>query len=323
MHATSRRALDATGLALATALAVWALVCSAGRPGARPWPFVGAVVLGVVAFVAGRFLVRWASVAPGAVVIAVALLAFLVRPGSVNEAGGGVLRYANANAALFGIAAIGAFSMRSPSDRYEIDPPIALTVAAGFAVLTAVTASVAGVVALVVALWLIVLGGRYAGPLALALIVLAFGVTAAVGVGTPRAGDDDFAVRTQLWHEAIRLAHTDEVRGIGPGRFAALTTVSRDADLRWAHDEYLQVNAELGIVGVVLVVVLLGWVAVRLLVAARFHQPLAVWGAGALACTGLHASVDYIAHFPIVVALTAVMVGAGATDPHPVRGSRG
>lgn len=323
MPVLRRRGLDATGLALAGALAVWAVVSSAGRPGARPLPFIGAIVLAVVAFVAGRRLVRWASVAPGAAVIAVALLAFLARPESVNEAGGGVLRYANANAALFGIAAIGALSLRAASDRLEIDPPVALTVVAGFVVLTAITASVAGIVALVAGLVVVVLGGRVAGPLALVLIVLAFAITAAIGAGTPRTGDDDFAVRTRLWHEAVRLADTDPVRGIGPGRFAALTTVSRDRDLRWAHDEYLQTYAELGSVGLVLVLLLVGWAAVRLMVAARFHQSFAAWGAGALACTGLHASVDYVAHFPVVVFVTALMVGAGATDRHPARESPG
>jgi len=324
MQATSHGALDAAGVGLAVALAGWAFVASAGRAGARPWPFAGCVAVGVVSFAAGRLLRRWTPTAPGAAVVVVALVAFVMRPGSVNQSGGGVLRYANANAALFGLGVIGALSVCAASDRLEVERPIAVLVAVGFAVLTALTGSVAGVVALIAAFLIAIVARRLASVVALALILLAIGLTAAFALRAPVHGNSDFAVRTRLWHEAVRLAHSDEVRGIGPGRFAAATTVTRDADLRWAHDEYLQVNAELGVVGLALVLLVLGWAAVRVLAAARTAQPAAMWGAGALACTGLHASVDYVAHFPVVVALTAVLVGAGATGRRRARrGSRG
>src|SRR5439155_14894138 len=74
MLSSRRRMLDAIGLALAAALAMWASVTAIGRTGARPLAFVGGVLLAVGAFVAGRRLMAWRAAAPSLVVAGAALL---------------------------------------------------------------------------------------------------------------------------------------------------------------------------------------------------------------------------------------------------------
>lgn len=322
MLSSRRRVLDAFGGALAVVLATWAMVSAIGKSDARPFAFVAGVLVGVGAFCAGRALMRWRAAAPCLAVALVALLGAIVGRGHVTEAGGLPLRYANANAALFALGAL-AIAAAVAGAITIASRPVVMVTALIFVGLTVATRSVAGVLTLAVGA-LIALAGRWlAGPLAVAVVVLIMGVTSAFAVATPHEGHDDVAVRTQLWHEAVRLMHTEPVRGIGPGRFSVLNTVSRDADLRWAHNDYLQVGAELGAIGLVLVVLLLFWAALELLLAARLHQPLAPWAAGALAASAVHAGVDYVFHFAVVIALTALMVGAGTSHHHRTPETRG
>ena len=103
MLSSRRRMLDAIGLALAAALAMWASVTAIGRTGARPLAFVGGVLLAVGAFVAGRRLMAWRAAAPSLVVAGAALLGAVIGRARLTESGGPPLRYANANAALFAL----------------------------------------------------------------------------------------------------------------------------------------------------------------------------------------------------------------------------
>jgi len=116
------------------------------------------------------------------------------------------------------------------------------------------------------------------------------------------------------------------VFGVGPGRFAdASPTASRDPDLRWAHNEFLQSGAESGLPGFVLSVLLFLW-GFGALWANAGHAAnegfATALGAAALATLGAHASVDYVLHFPAVAlaggALVGSALGAGATRYRPV-----
>ncbi|HEX4727067.1 MAG TPA: hypothetical protein VH298_04685, partial [Jatrophihabitans sp.] len=90
-----------------------------------------------------------------------------------------------------------------------------------------------------------------------------------------------------------------------------------DGSLRvfaYAHDEYLQLFAELGLIGLVCLIGC-GISLVRLLVrgrpAAGYRWAL---GVAALLCTAISVAFDFTGHFPAITLTTAVLVGC-ATRP--------
>jgi hypothetical protein len=121
--------------------------------------------------------------------------------------------------------------------------------------------------------------------------------------------------RTGARHAALRLVAQHPLTGTGPGQ----------ADLRWkghdhgsqlyayVHNEYLQVAAELGLVGLALLVILL--VAImRMLWRARPTGPgdtRATW-AGVVAATAafaVHSGFDFVWHLPAIVLTVTLLVG--------------
>jgi hypothetical protein len=98
--------------------------------------------------------------------------------------------------------------------------------------------------------------------------------------------------------------------GVGPGRFAAESpTAASDPDLRQAHNEFLQSGAESGVLGYILIVSLVLWGFAALGTSSeRLSGPLAAAG---LAILGIHASIDYVLHFPAVALAVAAVVGTG------------
>ena len=125
--------------------------------------------------------------------------------------------------------------------------------------------------------------------------------------------------RTGAQHAALRLVTQHPLTGTGPGQ----------ADLRWkghdhgsqlytyVHNEYLQVTAELGLVGAALLAVLLVALG-RLLWRARATGPPVVGWAGAIAAAAafaVHSGFDFVWHLPAV--LLTVTLLAGVIIPAP------
>jgi hypothetical protein len=119
--------------------------------------------------------------------------------------------------------------------------------------------------------------------------------------------------RSGALHAAVRLAAEHPVTGTGPGQ----------ADLRWkgydhgaqlfayVHNEYAQVAAELGLLGLVLLAVLLVAVA-RSLWRARTTAPSGATWAGVVAATAafaVHSAFDFVWHLPAVVLTVTLLVG--------------
>jgi O-Antigen ligase len=111
---------------------------------------------------------------------------------------------------------------------------------------------------------------------------------------------------------ALQLAAERPLTGTGPNR-AVLTWVqdSRRVTGRYAHNEYLQVLAELGFIGLALLVVLLAglaWTVWR----GRPHAPsTAVWAGAAagLAALAVHSALDFLWHLPAIPLAGAVLAG--------------
>jgi hypothetical protein len=83
-----------------------------------------------------------------------------------------------------------------------------------------------------------------------------------------------------------------------------------DRDTVYAHNEFLEQAAELGWADFVLVVLLLLWVFVRLAVVPEADAVTAL-AAVAFAGTSIHASLDYVWHFPSILLVAAALVGTG------------
>jgi O-antigen ligase len=118
---------------------------------------------------------------------------------------------------------------------------------------------------------------------------------------------------------ALRVIAEHPLTGAGPG----------GADLRWkepdggthffayAHNEYVQIAAELGLVGLALLALLLLTVA-RLLWSARATAPSSAAWAGVVAATAafaVHSGFDFVWHLPAVVLAVMLLVGAVLAAP--------
>jgi hypothetical protein len=126
--------------------------------------------------------------------------------------------------------------------------------------------------------------------------------------------------RTGALHAALRLVAQHPLTGTGPGH----------AHLRWkgqghgtqlfayVHNEYLQVAAELGLVGVVLLAVLLVAIARLLWRARATGRPGATWAgaAAAAAAFATHSGFDFVWHLPAIVLTVTLLVGAALPAPN-------
>jgi hypothetical protein len=118
---------------------------------------------------------------------------------------------------------------------------------------------------------------------------------------------------------ALQVAAEHPLTGAGPGH-AELRWKEPDGGIQffaYAHNEYAQVLAELGLVGLALLAILLAALA-RLLWSARATSPSEAAWAGAVAATAafaVHSGFDFVWHLPAVV--LAVMLLVGAVLPAP------
>ena len=119
--------------------------------------------------------------------------------------------------------------------------------------------------------------------------------------------------RTGALHAALRLVSQHPLTGTGPGQ----------AELRWkgsdhgthlyayVHNEYLQLAAELGLVGLVLLAVLLAATA-RLLWRTRPTGRASGTWAGVVAASvafAIHSGFDFVWHLPAIVLTVTLLIG--------------
>lgn len=272
--------------------------------------------------------VRQASVCapPVAILVAVALLSMWPVAAAGTPRTGeafGALSYANASAALYLLAAVsGLVLTRTAQSRTGRD----LATVAVVAVVVAVLAS--GSVAAIVLLALPAIAFRVRDPrsarilLALGGAVLLTAVASTWWIADRFEPADDGSrervvvralspERLSYWSEALDLAAEHPVTGVGAGRFRDLAPSARgNVDAVAVHNEYLQAAAELGVVGLFLLLALMGWGFVRLAVSA--HDPAAALAGAGLAALGVQASIDYVLHAPAVVLVLVALLATGA-----------
>jgi O-antigen ligase len=164
----------------------------------------------------------------------------------------------------------------------------------------------------------LVLGGVLVGCVAAAIVLGGLGAAAPLVAETriTLASPD----RSGAVGAALRVAAEHPLTGAGPGQ----------ADLRWreaeggtqffgyAHNEYAQVAAELGLVGLGLLAVLLVALGRLLWRARAAGAPVVGWAgvAAATAAFAVHSGFDFLWHLPAVVLTMILLVGVIIPAPH-------
>jgi O-antigen ligase len=318
------KAYDMLGTGLVGAFVAWT-VTSADVQDSNPFPQVGIVVAGGVAYVVGRLLGGYDPIRV-ALVVALGILTATIASGPRAFSGGPLappLGYANANGALYALgvasAAIVATCAKKPATRW-----LAGLLALGlFGLIVASASQAATVLAAAIVLAALTarrLGRRFA-LLAPMFVVGGVAITIIVGLthGMPALAAIEQALterRAMLWQEALEITAREPILGVGPGMFADTSpTAIADADARWAHSAYLQVAAETGILGALLLGAMLLW-AYGALYRSPQDPRLVVIVTAAATAFALHAAMDFLVHFPTLVVIAALLVGVATSGVH-------
>ena len=294
----------------------------AARHGGHPWPLVALLLSTAGVVVLARMVGLFhRAVIPAAVAIAAitfALTSTVVDGGPLS----GPFGYRNATGAFYVQAAIAALIVAAAVRWWPLRI-VAIAVAVPFAAIAAADSSAAAVSLIAVAVASMALWGARPARVAIvatgSLFVLVLVATVALGWGYPRGADGVFERalterRLTLWHESLQIIR-EHPSGVGPGRFQDVAPLALlDQDARWAHNEFLQQGVELGWAGMALVVLLFLWGFARLWMHPSPDLVVAM-GAASLAALGIHASVDYVLHFPAVPLTAAALVGTAQAVP--------
>lgn len=311
-----RNVSDAAGVAVLGACAVWSLVTAAVR-GGRPEGVLLAVLALAAGYAAGRILGALLPVAAPCVAALAGLALSVTRPrlapGPESVA---PLGHAGATAAVLtlsaGAACCAAWATPVPVRRLGL-----WLLAAGIAVTGALLGSTTALVTCCAVLLCSLAAGRmrHRGPGLAALAVaaaLVTGLTWAVAANTLSGG---FAVsltdlltphRVGLWRDALGMAHREAALGVGPGRFGELSGTAARSTLSDGkpHSAPLQLAAEQGVVGVLLLAAAFCWVLFALW---RAPRPTPVVLTAGATLTALAA----VATIGNALSFTTVTVGAG------------
>jgi len=164
----------------------------------------------------------------------------------------------------------------------------------------------------------IVCGALFVAVLAITIVLGAWGGGSGDGSADRLVRATISEQRVALWHDALAITGEHPVLGVGPGRFPLVSPISSsDADLRWAHNEFLQIAAETGLIGFALVVGVFLWGFYAL-----WSTPpnlVAGLAAAALAILGVQASLDHVLRVPGVALIGAAVLGGGLGAPLALR----
>lgn len=311
-----RNVSDVVGVVVLGACAAWPLISATGRDG-RPEGVLLAVLAVAAGYAAGRMSgALLPAAAPGAGALAGLAFAVVMPRLAQGPQLTTPLGQAGAVAALLVLATGGAccaaWATPVPALRFGLR-----AVAAGIAATGAAVDSAAGCAAGAVVLVCSLAAGRMRrrGPAVAGLALAAALVTGTVWAvaadvlpaGLTSALEGPLtAHRVQLWRDALHLAHRNTAVGVGPGRFGELSGTASEAlppDGK-PHSAPLQLAAEQGLVGVLLLATAFCWVLYALWRSPR-STPVVLTAGAALTALAVIAAVGNALSF------TTVPVGAG------------
>jgi hypothetical protein len=268
-------------------LALLAVACLAARPGVPATVAACLLLIGT-----GATLSRGGALA---LAVGAAMLATLLGPGRTLRAAGPPTL--GAVVALVGLAPSMPASSPPRPALAIVAMVVGVTVAVGVSHVRSRLLALGLATAVVVAGAVLVVGGRMPDP--------------AVSLSGSRLtlASPDRAAEARA---ALQVAAERPLTGTGPDRAVlAWDQHNRRVTSRYAHNEYLQVLAELGFVGLALLLVLLAslaWTVWR----GRPHAPsTAIWAGAAagLAALAVHSALDFLWHLPAIPLAGAVLAG--------------
>ncbi len=129
--------------------------------------------------------------------------------------------------------------------------------------------------------------------------------------------------RVQVWRDTLKLIEDYPVAGVGLGGYTAAIhryqTAAPTQTIGMAHNDYLQLAAELGLPGFAALLLLAGWALARAGKAASLHDParryLGLACLGALTALALHSLVDFNLYLPANAAALAWIAGLATVLP--------
>ena len=278
---------NATAVVLAM-LALVVLACLTELPHST-WRVLGATVLlaGLVATLSRAGLL--------ALLVGLLVLAAVRGPAPVARA---------ARAPVLGAAVVALGLVPTMTAATARPGPAVLALAAGLAV---------GAGAAVLR-WNRVVAAAFALP-ALSLCLLGWsGIGAITGV---RLTVDD-PERAASFDAALRIFGEHRLIGAGPSLSTLTWAPGHGTRIyRYAHNEYLQVLAELGIVGGLLLAALLASLLWRLGRRCRSGGAVSAGALAAVVALAVHAGFDFVWHIPAIPLLAAALVGLASPARHP------
>jgi O-antigen ligase len=318
------RPIDLIGVALFLALAGWAQLSST-VVGGDPGPTVTLVLAtGGAAFLARAVTRLHGTIVPAGAAIAIAV--YTASFGTEIAAGplSGPLGYTNAGAALYVVAVGAAGLVVVRARRWWVRLPFAALglalaalpwftdVIAGMGTGAVVIGAMAVLVTVPRATW------GWTVPLFATAAALALVGTVVAGIVYQGDGRGDLAASTLterrlvLWSEAIDIMVDRPLLGVGPGRFGEVSPTAReDPDAVWAHHEPLDVGAETGVPGALLLTLIVFWAFAWLHIESGCRG--AALGAVLLSVAFAHACTDYVWHFAAVPIMLAAVIGTAST----------
>lgn len=310
------------------ACAAWPLITAAVQ-GGRPEGMLLAVLAVAAGYAAGRIGGALLPVAvPGAAALAGIGLTVAVphlTPGPQITAPLGHVGATTAMVTLSaGAACCAAWAATAPAVRLALR-----LLAAGVVVTAAVLGSAAGCVAGSVVLLCSLAVGRVRrrAPVLAVLGTVAAGVAGLAWAVASHAVPEGFAAslegrltahRVGLWRDALDMVREHAALGVGPGRFGELsaTSVQSPASDGKPHSAPLQLAAEQGVVGVVLLALAFAWLLYALWRSPR-ATPVVLTAGTALTLLAAIASVGNALSFTAVSVGGGLLAGVATSRPFP------
>lgn len=300
---------------LLLALAAWVMVASTRAPG-RPLPIVLVVVAAAAAFTVARLDPGDRSFAVPAVITFVALGIAASDPAGTFSPieSAGPLGYSNARAQFFVLASFAATAVAMRARGPVVRLP-SIAAAAGFALVPPAGRSTSST-GLLVALGILVAvprssrQRRAAVSLMLVAVLGTASATVVIAATYPASAPDLGHHRAGLWQDALVLTARAPLTGVGAGRFAQESPAARaDAPPRRAHNIYLHLAAETGIIGALVLGGAIVW-ALAYTASRRELDRIALLGAAAVTSVGVHAALDDVLHQPLIAIIVAALAGS-------------
>lgn len=179
---------------------------------------------------------------------------------------------------------------------------------------------------------------RKKGAVILGFVLLIFVYAVPMGIEKPLQRfdyfDDSFEIRTRFALRTLDLFQDYVLAGVGAGNFQYAyprwqSALDAEGGIVYAHNDWAQLLAEMGLVGVLLFVIGAGWFFLNLARAWRrrrnsFSVSLAAAGFAAAGAMAVHAYSDFNLHLPanaLVLAALLAIAHAAACQTHHARES--